>query len=252
MLDYYRHIRERLRQNRPDAVFTCRIFGDAKQGMDLTFGSFFQTEKGALAEVGLDVGQTGQEPGICVYPNGMYGRRDLGNLIADAGVSDSVADPEIKKLGFGFERAFGFGNAYFEDQGNVHVSELGDPGTARRQRQQRCRGRRRPACARKVSLCPCRPGFRHASPGRHGYTFGRPAEYHEWLAEYLQLPKQPFMPLAAAQDPVAVWYSGKVSGVRVQSSEKDSNSDTRNLKPDSSLYFYAVNREPYPVTVTLS
>ncbi|MFA6292266.1 MAG: hypothetical protein WC637_10815, partial [Victivallales bacterium] len=53
MLDYYRQIRDRIRKANPEAVLYLPYYGDAAQGMDLTFGSYFGTEKGALLEVGL-------------------------------------------------------------------------------------------------------------------------------------------------------------------------------------------------------
>ncbi|HEY3415769.1 MAG TPA: hypothetical protein VGM23_02690, partial [Armatimonadota bacterium] len=206
MLAYYRAIRDRIRKSRPDAVFYLPYYGDAKQGMDLTFGSFFGTEEGALREVGIDLDAMAKEPGICVLPSGMYGRRDLGNVIADAGVSDSIADPERKRLGFAYERAFGFGNAYFEDQAQVHVGALGIselPDAKGNNGAAEGAGRH---VLEKLAYALADGDSGMLRQGGMGYTFGRPAEYGEFLAEYEQLPKLPFTALDAARDPVAVWY----------------------------------------------
>ncbi|HEY3376427.1 MAG TPA: hypothetical protein VGL77_02945 [Armatimonadota bacterium] len=230
MLDFYRRIRDRIRKNRPDAVLYLPYYGGAKDGMDLTFGSYFQTEKGALLETGLDLDALAKEPGISVYPNASYGRRDLGNVIADAAISDSFADPEKKELGFSYERAFGFGNAYFEDQPQVHVPALGLPELPNASGNNGAAEGAGRNTLEKLAYALADQDSGMLRQGGMGYTFGRPDEYREWLAEYEQLPKLPFTALQEARDPVAVWYRDNKDG----------------------FYFYAVNREPYDITITLS
>lgn len=56
-----------------------------------------------------------------------------------------------------------------------------------------------------------------------------PEIWREWFSEYEALPMAPFTALEGARDPVAVWFR----------------------KHDDGFYFYAVNRESYPVSVKL-
>ncbi len=63
--------------------------------------------------------------------------------------------------------------------------------------------------------------------GGNGYSFGQPILW-DWLREYKALPAKHFRAREDATDPVAVWTLDEGGG----------------------LFFYAVNREPYPVGVT--
>jgi hypothetical protein len=66
--------------------------------------------------------------------------------------------------------------------------------------------------------------------GGNSYVFGDPAIWRPWFAEYQALPAEPFTRLEEARDPVAVWHA----------------------KLDDGFYFYAVNRERLPITITLT
>ncbi len=250
MLDYHMRIRDRIQAANPNAVLYLPYYGDAKSGMDLTFGSFFQTEDGALKEVGLDLDVLDKTPGISVLPSGMYGRRDLGDLVADAGVSDSIADPAKKRLGFGYERAFGFGNAYFEDQAQIPMHELGFPDWDIKKRggnNGAAEGAGRHVLE-KLAYALADQDSSTLLQGGMGYTFGRPDEYNEFLAVYERLPKVPFTAFEKARDPVAVWYAAlERPGLFGGSSPVDAVAK----KFDEGVYFYAVNREPYGVNFTL-
>jgi hypothetical protein len=232
MLAYYQRLRDRLQVQQPYATLYLPYFGDAVSGMDLVFGTFSQTEHGALAEAGVELDALAEIPGICIMPSGLYGRRDLGDLVADARVADSITDPVKKQLGFAYERAFCFTNAYFEDQQQIPVHQLGLPDWA----PSRNGGNNGAAegagrhVLEKLAYALADQDSTTLLQGGMGYTFGRAAEYREWLAEYAQLPRLPFTPLDTARDPVAVWYRACPDG----------------------FYFYAVNREPYEVNITLT
>lgn len=65
--------------------------------------------------------------------------------------------------------------------------------------------------------------------GGEGYVLGQDQYLRPFLREFCSLPAAPFTPRADARDPVAVWER----------------------KHNNSLLFYAVNRERFPVTLTL-
>ncbi|HEY3379830.1 MAG TPA: hypothetical protein VGL77_20340, partial [Armatimonadota bacterium] len=62
------------------------------------------------------------------------------------------------------------------------------------------------------------------------YVFGDPILYGRWMREYNALPRLPFTRVEEAIDPVAVWQR----------------------TGDDGLYFYAVNREQYPVSINIT
>jgi hypothetical protein len=231
MLDYYKRMRDVLRKKQPNADLFLTYFGNARGAMDLIFGSYFGTRDGAMREIGLDMNALAHEPGIAVMPMGGFGRRDLGNLVSDAGISDSIADPAVKAEGFGYERAMGFGNSYFEDQSLVPIYQMGLGYS-----QAKPLGNNGAAdgpgryVLEKLALALADQDTGVLMEGGMGYTFGRTPEYWEFLSEYEQLPKLPFTALPAATDPVAVWYRDCPDG----------------------FYFYAVNREPYATTIDLT
>jgi hypothetical protein len=229
ILDYHRRLRDRIRRRRPDAVLYLPYYGDACQGMDLIFGSLTQMARGALLETGIDLNALAAEPGIAVFPGAAFGRRDSTPVHDQSAVHDPLLDPAHKALGFGRERAFAYGNAYFEVHTAVPLHKLGlpklKPGSycgageaAGRQSLEKL----------SVVLADQDTGFMRI--GGLGYTFGRPEFYHEWLRAYQQLPKLPFKRLEQAIDPVAIWFRSCKDG----------------------LYFYAVNREPYAVTTVVT
>ena len=250
MIDYYKRIRDRIREANPSAVLYLPYYGDAEQGMDLIFGSYFQTPKGALREIGLDLDVLAKIPGISVMPSGSYGRRDGGNVVADARIADSVADPALKELGFAFERAFAFGNAYFEDQPQIPMHQIGFPDWDINQKggnNGSAEGAGRNVIE-KLAYALADQDSSTLRQGGMGYNFGQPAEYNEFLSVYERLPKMPFTAWDKARDPVAVWFAqvkhpGLFGGSTATSSVEK--------KFPEGLYFYAVNREPYAVEFTV-
>jgi hypothetical protein len=64
--------------------------------------------------------------------------------------------------------------------------------------------------------------------GGNGYSFGQPV-LKDWIKEFRALPAKRFQPLADARDPVAVWT----------------------LEESSGLTLYVVNRERYPVNLSI-
>lgn len=224
MQSYLERLRDRIRRDRPEAVLYLPYYQDEKQAMDLIFGSYFQTPRGALKEIGLDLDTLAKTPGIAVLPGATFGRRNSTPLV-DAGLHDALRNPEHKALGFGYERGFCYGNAYFEDHTAIPIHKLGlpelEPGAYCGAAE--AAGRNMLA---KFSLVLADQDAGFLRSGGLGYTFGQPEFYHEWLREYENLPKTPFTPLPFARDPVAVWQTDGC--------------------------FYAVNREPYALQIVLT
>lgn len=220
MTDFYRRLRDRLRQANPQAVLYLPYYGDAEQGMDLIFGSFSQTPDGALREIGIDLAALRREPGIALMPQAGFGRRNSSPVADAKSVQDEYVDSVHKGLGAGRERTFGYGNAYFEVHTAVPIDKLGFPnlepgaycGAAE------AAGR---ASVQKFSVVLADQDSNLLRIGGLGYTFGQPQYYREWLAAYENLPALPFTRRPEASDPVALWEGEAPDG----------------------FYFYAVNRE---------
>ncbi|HEY3378081.1 MAG TPA: hypothetical protein VGL77_11370, partial [Armatimonadota bacterium] len=223
MLDYHRRLRDRIRQNNPNAVLYLPYYG----GMDISLGSLSSSPKEQLREMGIDIDLLAKEPGIAIVPSAGFGRRDS-SPETDQTVIDGILDPEHKALGFGFERAFNYGNAYFEVHERIPVDKLGFPDIKPGGYCGAADGAGRNMLER-LSVVLADQDSSTMYQGGLGYTYGQPEFMQEWLAEYKQLPKLPFTPLAEGRDPVAVWYRDCPDG----------------------FYCYTVNREAYPVTVVL-
>lgn len=229
MLDFYRRLRDRIRQNHPGAVLYLTYFpGNGGRALDNLFNRpLTVTEAEGLAEVGIDLGMLAKEPGIVVVPYGGFGRPG-GTPVSDQSNYDQYLDPLHKLLGFGYERAFLYFDNYFEGHRQYPIDKLGFP-----ELQPGDGGSAADAggfnALEKLSVVLADQDTGTMVQGGWGYTFGQADYLYEWLAEYKKLPRLPFIPLPQGRDPVAVWYQDCPDG----------------------FYFYAVNREQYPVNVIL-
>lgn len=227
MMDYYKRLRDRIRKNRPDAVLFLPYF-PANNALDNLFGALSDTPSEGLREVGIDLNELAHTPGIAVVPTGTFGRRDSAPVKDQQEVFDPLLDPAHKALGFGYERAFGYVNAYFEVHSRIPVNKLGFPELTPGAYCGAADGAGR-HCLERLSVVLADQDSGVMFQGGLGHTYGQPKYFNEWLAEYTRLPKLPFEPLAGLQDPVAVWQR----------------------KCDDGLYFYAVNREPNEIKLRL-
>jgi hypothetical protein len=190
-----------------------------------------------LREAGIDPAALAKIPGVKLIGGCSYGRRGK-SVPQNIAIRDGLVGPgELTELcppdGSG---AFLFGAGYFEATGVVVPPEqLGFDSETKRGW---ISGVVNPAgrnYLERYALALAEADALFLADGGNAYTLGQPL-LREFLEEYRALPELPFTPRKDARDPVAVWS-------RLIEGAKDS--------PDG-LYFYAVNREGYPVTVKVA
>lgn len=217
--EIYRDICACVRKVRPDLV----VYSDVFTGFE------------NWQEAGLDPALLTTIEGLqMVQADSSYGRRayTYRGPLADAKLRDSLIDPK-RLLGFDSEQsgnAFLFGAGYFEATEVVIPPEaLGYPaGTPRTWMS----GVVNPAgrhYLERYALALAEGDARYLSDGGNAYTVGQ-QELHDFLAVFRQLPAVRFRTHPEAIDPITV----------------------REYRDATNLWFYAVNRERYPVTLTLS
>jgi len=229
MFSYYIRLRDRIRLHNPTAVLYLPKHTNPSGGetMDEDFGSMTDTPLDQLREMGIDARLLAKTPGITFMPVAYYGRRNSSPTSDQQGI-DPLLDPQHKALGMGQERAFGYGNSYFEVHQAISVDKLGFPDLKPTGYNGAADAGGRTELERlSVVLADNDAGT--IMDGGFGYVYGQPEAFNEWLGEYKQLPRQPFTPLAKGRDPVAVWYRSC----------------------GDAFYFYAVNRESYSVPIDL-
>ncbi|MBI3920731.1 MAG: hypothetical protein HY318_04870, partial [Armatimonadetes bacterium] len=147
--------------------------------------------------------------------------------VADQAGHDALFDNDYKSLGMVGERGCGLYSTYFEVNENLDWKVFGTdkPHT----NFDACI----PSARNELEIYAAQLADMDCATiinGGNGYIWGEPLYLREFLAEYKALPDLPFTPLPQGRDPVAVWYRQCADG----------------------FYFYAVNRERYPVTATLT
>lgn len=220
--ELYRQAVARVRQARPDLVVITGISleDDPREG-------------------GLDPAKLAAIDGLVLLDSRLsYGRRSADEIVIQAN-RDLLLDPaQLRQAMPDQDRraAFLYGAGYFEATGEVLLPEdLGFPAeTPRTWMSGVVNPAGRHALERwAVTLAETDTGL--LADGGNAYTIGQPV-LREFLADYRALPDLPFEPHKEARDPVAVW-SRPIKG----------EADTAD-----GLYFYAVNRERYPVGVTIA
>jgi len=216
--EIYAEICGRLRKVRPDLVVYSDVFGGFKD----------------WREAGLDPELLGRIEGLqIVQADSGYGRRAYTYLgpLADARLRDSLIRPE-RLLGFDSPltgNAFLFGAEYFEATEVVVTPEsLGYPeGTPRTWMS----GVVNPAgrhYLERYALAMAEGDAVYLSDGGNAYTVGQP-ELLDFLKVFRRLPAVRFTERPGATDPVTV----------------------REHCDGKQFWFYAVNRERYPVSIDL-
>ncbi|HEY3378915.1 MAG TPA: hypothetical protein VGL77_15625 [Armatimonadota bacterium] len=216
---FHSRLRDRIRQAKPTAKLYFTYYGpDPREAVS-------SSPLEQMREMGMDPAMYAKASGFVIMPSVSSGRR-YSSPVADAACSETIFNDDLKGIAMLGNRGAGhFGN-YFE---------VGDPGW-------KAYGADNDRFMNDV----CMPSGRHEletyailladcdcstlASGAFGYFFGTPSYLRDFLAEYKALPALPFTPLAGGRDPVAVWYRQCPDG----------------------FYFYAVNRERYPVTATLT
>ena len=223
VLAYQRRLRDAFSGPRKDVVLYMVGPGymdpiaDERVGMDP-----IERFRGA----GIDTVALRTEPGIALIPNANYGSRNTG--AAERAMYDGFFDQEYVDLGKGRERGFGAYMAYQELGGSMPFDKLG----VVMKSFYYCSGIDAAGfnSLEKYAVALAEQDSDFLRDGGNSYIFGDPTVYAPWMREYNALPRVAFTPLAEASDPVAVWqYAGS-----------------------EGRYFYAVNRDQYPVTMTIA
>lgn len=241
--ELYGRIAARVRQARPDLVVLSNNFLEGEE----------------LREAGIDPLKLQAIPGVVLAGSTAYGRRSGNELDAQA-MRDALLDPAaLKRLAAPDGRsAFLNGAGYFEATGKVVPNEvLGLPVPPRRAWMS---GVVNPAGRHSLerwALQLAETDSTFLADGGNAYTVGQPV-LREFLREYRALPEAAFTPVESARDPVAVWQSRKSDQSSVNSNQlpvetknKNQITDNRSLITDN-FFFYAVNRERYPVKVRIT
>jgi hypothetical protein len=218
--ELYARVASRLRRARPDLRLYSTVF-DA-----------YPSEYGAswLLEAGIDPARLGRIPGV-VLINSLhaYGRR-YGEVVTQ-GTRDNLIEPGMLNAlrpDGAPGRVLPYARYLEAIESVVPPAELGfTAGTPATWTS----GVSNPAgrhALERYALALAETDADFLGDGGNAYTLGQPV-LAEFLREYRALPAAPFTPRADARDPVAVWEC--------------ESGDRR--------YFYAVNRERYPVTLQL-
>jgi hypothetical protein len=225
--DLHRRAAARVRQARPDLKLYLTVFTDMGR------------------EAGLDPALLAAVPGVeLIYAAHAYGRQPRSYLgfYSEHELRDALIDP-ARLSGLrsdGRPGSFLFGAAYFE--ATERVLKPAAIGLAADAKPTWISGVANPAgrhYLERYALALAESDARLLADGGNTYTLGQPL-LREFMREYRRLPDVPFAPRADARDPVAVWEKDSVqcSVYGVQA-------------PTEHFLFYAVNRERYPVSVTV-
>lgn len=218
--ELYTKIRDRVRTARPDLKLYSTIFPRGR-------GSSAE----AWREAGIDPNILGKIDGVVlVNATVNYGRREA-DLASTQSLRDLILNPAYLNVFRtpGRQGAFLTSAAYIESNENVlqpHV--LGFTGNVKwtwTSAAVQPAGRH---SLERYALAMAEADANMLGDGGNGYSLGQPV-LQEFLREYHRLPVDAFMPRPDARDPVAVWTLSK----------KDE------------YWFYAVNRERFPVTVAI-
>ncbi|XHR27135.1 MAG: hypothetical protein ACFUZC_14400 [Chthoniobacteraceae bacterium] len=230
ILDYHKRLRDRIRGNRHDLFFG--VVGDFR--CDPVFDLPGSVAERALG-CGVDIERLKTEDGLAVIPYARYGFRSNG--VKEQGIYDDFLDPENVDAGIGAIRGFSAYMNYQELASNWPAEKLG-VNIAPRKGPYYCSaalasGRN---SLEKFAVVLAEQDTAFLRDGGNTDIYGDPEIWNPWFAEYRALPALPFRAFDAALDPVAVWSREirKTDGF------------------DPGLYFYAVNREQYPVRIDLT
>ena len=207
----------------------------AKPGARLVFNWFPLDERQAqstdmleqMEEVGMDWHTYAKERDIVVIPPAAtYGRR-FSIPTSDASKVDGLYDASLQTVGRFAGRAYGIYSDYYEVNRNMNWADLGGKPFAAFDASLPSDVNERGIYAQ--AMADCDTGF--FANGGSGWIFGTPSLLQGFMREYRALPAVPFDAWDKARDPVAVW----------------SHRET-----DGTFWFYAVNRLPVAVNVTIT
>ncbi|MET3871999.1 hypothetical protein J3R74_001869 [Puniceicoccus vermicola] len=222
---FIERLAERIREAKPDAVlFLC---GDGytdenhRASLPLSVSQRF-------IEMGIDLEKLQDHPGIGIMTTANFGRGKSRTYLADQLAYDSFLDPDYVNAGRNYVRGFAPYGAYQEWGKEFPFEELG---VHFRKKLHYCAGSDAagPHLLERYATVLAEQDTMFFRTGGYPILWGEQDRFSTWMREYAALPRVPFDPIKVARDPVAVW---------------DQNYE-------GSYWFYAVNRERYPVTLTL-
>ena len=228
---YHKNLRDCLRGKRSDIFFG--VAGDfiCEENYQLP-----KTLRQRALECGVDAARYETEDGLAVMPTGRYGSRAFS--VEAQKTYDAFLDPNYIDVGMGMVRAFGFYFNYQEFGKGNPWKALGY-GTDEKTAPYYCA-----ACdasgrngLEKYAVVLARQDSGYVRDGGDNDPFCDPEILNPWFAEYSALPMLPFEKVQSARDPVAVWSR------KLEQAYQD-------FAPG--FYFYAVNREQYPVVVDIT
>jgi hypothetical protein len=250
VMDYLQRLVARIRLKRPETVLF--LAGDGQ--VDYLHGGddLGSTPAECWRNMGIDIARLAGINGIAIVPTHSYGRGKSHNLLAEQASVDTAFDPENVGLGRNAVRAFAFYNQYDEWGDHYRAKELGIPAVGRGYKQPWITGASdyagRHGLARYAAVLAEQDSM-VLRDGGYGWTWGNPEIRGAWLREFNSIPAVPFEPLAAARDPVAVWQSRQSEQLSVT---RDQSASTDHRSPITDhFFFYAVNREGRPLSLTL-
>lgn len=224
MGDYLKRLVTRISARNPNAtLFLC---GSGRQDENHEPGIPADIRE-RFSEMGFDLDLLSQVSGIAIAPAVSYGRGKTATYLSDQKAYDRFQAPEYLSIGYNRTRAAAAGGAYQEWGSQFPLAKLGAPLA----RWHYCSSS---AAAGINALEPfavmlAEQDTMMIRDGGYPLLYGQRDFYVRWMREFSQLPREPFEPLPFARDPVAVW---------------------RRSEADKFL-FYVVNRERYPVDITL-
>ncbi len=224
---YQERLRDAIREKHPTAKLYIPYMG----AMDGPFGA----EKGASAretfeETGIDPDRMRKAEGICVLSSAAEVGRRYSTLLNDFDIHSKSNDPES----FTFGEGSGVNANYFEDHTAIPIDLLGFPNL----KPGAYCGASEPAgelALDNYAVALAEGDVKAIRFGGLCYSFAHPDETKAWMREFQNLPAKTFTSFEKAIDPVAVRSA-------VATDEKGRER----------FYFYAVNRLPYPCSITLA
>lgn len=232
ILDYHLRLRDRIRgTTRPDLWFG--VAGDFRCDR-----CYQQPASIAIRarECGFDLAGMRKAGGLVVIANGRYGFRNLG--VGAQRSYDDFLDPENVGIGMTGVRAFAAYMNYHELATFWPAGKLGVVLPKGKNPYYYCSaaiasGRN---SLEKFAIVLAEQDSSFLRDGGNTDVYGDPEVWNPWFAEFRSLPALPFQAVEMARDPVAVWtrtLADEVPGMA------------------PGFYFYAVNREQYPLRCDL-
>jgi hypothetical protein len=231
ILDYHKRLRDRIQGDRHELFFA--VAGDFR--CDKSYENPYSFDERAL-DCGIDLERYKKEDGLAIFPRAQYGFRSI--RISDQTLYDGFLDPETVDAGMGTVRGF-CASMLYQELGRIWPAEkLGVNVPPRKVPLYYCSaaiaaGRN---SLEKFAVVLAEQDSSYLWDGGNSDIAGDPEIWNPWFAEYKALPALRFTALDSARDPVAVWFR-PVDGAD-------------GFEPG--FYFYAVNREQYPVRIDIA